>query len=519
MSQDTPTPVEELASASRLKSEFIANVSHELRTPVHAIIGYTELLQDGIYGQLGEEQDQTIQYIQDTAKDLLSLINNLLDVSRIESGRVDLMLTSFDLRDLVAEVFNQLRPLAETKHLALQAQVTAAGAGIHTDRGKLKQILVNLVGNAIKFTNSGSVTVAVAPAATGAPSALTSQRPHLLLTVKDTGIGIAADKLDRIFEKFYQVDGSVSRPQEGTGLGLYLTRHLVDLLTATIRVESAPGQGTTATVCLPVNYEEVEAIRRLRKCIASSVTVPEQPADQRRLVLAVSENPDIAQMLVAALGSAEFTVRVAATAQEATALAQKLRPLVVLLDAESASLGCWQVFQELKTNPTTKDIPTILVGNDGATSLRAPISVAAPLNRQDVIRSIRAATATSHKKLLVVDDDPGFREVLKCALSEEGYQVEEAVDGQQALAKLNDGNPPDLLLLDLRLPDVDGWAVMQHIAQEPRLKNVQVIVLTGIVLDDKERAALETQADGFIRKGEFRVATVLETVANALEVK
>ncbi len=513
MSQENPSPSPDLASAHRLKSEFIANVSHELRTPVHAIIGYTELLQDGIYGAVSEEQAQTVQYIQDTAKDLLGLINNLLDVSRIESGRTDLVLTSFDLRDLVAEVFNQLRPLAETRHLALQSHVAAETSGIHTDRGKLKQILVNLLGNAIKFTNSGTVTITVTPAPPTTPSVLTSKRPHVLLTVKDTGIGIPADNLDKIFEKFYQVNGSANRDQEGTGLGLYLTKHLVDLLTATIHVESTPGKGTAVTLGLPVNYEQVAAIRRLRKCIASSLTVPDQPPGQQRLVLAVSENPDIAHMLAAALGSSEFTVRVAPSAAEASALARKLHPLVVLLDAENSSLGCWQVFQELKTDPVTKDIPTIFVGSDTG----APVNVAAPLNRQEVLRSIRTVTTTSKKKLLIVDDDHGFREVLQCALTEEGYQVDEAVNGQQAIDKMT-ANPPDLILLDLRMPDVDGWAVMRHISQEPKLGDVQVIVLSGIVLNAKERAALETQANGIIPKGEFRVATVLEKVADALEV-
>ena len=207
----TPEQVRSLENINRLKAEFLANVSHELRTPVHAIIGYTELLLDAVYGQMTDEQEQSVRYIRESAQDLLSLVNNLLDLARIESGRTDLILESFDLRGLIGELIGQLKPLADTKRLELNSTIFIDNAVIRTDRGKLKQILVNLVANAIKFTEHGKVTIAISTDLNPVPGAAPVS-PRLALSVQDTGVGIPADKLDRLFEKFYQVDSSANAP-------------------------------------------------------------------------------------------------------------------------------------------------------------------------------------------------------------------------------------------------------------------------------------------------------------------
>jgi CheY-like chemotaxis protein/nitrogen-specific signal transduction histidine kinase len=525
-SEDTEREqVRNLENVNRLKAEFLSNVSHELRTPIHAIIGYTELLIDSVYGPINDEQEEAIHFIRESAQDLLDLVNNLLDLSRIESGRTDLILQSFDLRDLVSELIGQLKPLADARRIELTAKVSIDNPVIRTDRGKLKQMLVNLLGNAIKFTDHGRVTIAIAadtkpPAAAsgGAPPPAQAARPGLAISVQDTGVGIPADKLERIFEKFYQVDSSAHRSHEGTGLGLYITKQLLDLLAGRVEIQSAPGKGTTVTLSLPQNFEEIEGIHRLRsRLAAASTTAPDTDAGSKRLVLVVSERPDIARILADGLGSRDYSVRTARDGEEAVTLAVTLHPLVILLDAHDSSSGLWSVVQELKTKPETKDIPTIFLSSDAATGLGAPMTVASALNPRDVLRSVRAATATGKKNVLIVDDEKSFRDVLKCALGEEGYQLAEAGSGTEAIAKL-EANRPDLLLLDLNLPDTDGWEVMRYIAGRPQFKDVQVLIISGVMLNESESTEIQAHDYAYINKSEFKVNRVLEKVADLLEV-
>lgn len=497
---------------NQLKAEFLANCSHELRTPIHAIIGYAELLLDSVYGTMTDEQEQTVRFIRESGQDLLSLVNNLLDLSRIESGRADLILQSFDLRDLVSELFVQLKPLADAKRIELNSTVRVDEPLIRTDRGKLKQILVNLVGNAIKFTEQGKVVIAISVNTV-------KETQRFAISIQDTGSGIPADQLDRIFEKFYQVDSSSHRAHEGTGLGLYITKQLLDLLAGQVEIQSVSGKGTTVTVSLPQNYEEIEGIHRLRSHIAAAGDVaPGTNNEGKRLVLVVSEHPNIARILADGLGSHEYIVRTARDGEEAVTLASKLHPLVILLDAQDSSSELWSVFQELKIKTETKDIPTIFLSNDGARGLGAPLAVAAPLNPRDVLRSVRAATSAGRKNVLIVDDEQSFRDMLKCALGEEGYQLSEAATGKEAIAKL-DEIKPDLLLLDLNLPELDGWGVISYITQRPQFKDMQVLVLSGVILDEQESASIQTHQYAYINKEDFKVNSVLKTVADLLEVK
>lgn len=504
-------------NVNRLKAEFLANVSHELRTPIHAIIGYAELLLDSVYGTITDEQEEAVDFIRESAQDLLSLVNNLLDLSRIESGRTDLILQSFDLCGLVSELIGQLQPLADNKRIKLVSAVLLDNPVIRTDRGKLKQILINLVGNAIKFTDQGKVTIAISLDMKSHPGDKAAS-PRLAISVQDTGVGIPADKLGRIFEKFYQVDSSAHRSHEGTGLGLYITKQLLDLLDGRVEIQSTPGKGATVTISLPQNFEEIEGIQRLRSRIAAASTAtPDSDADGKRLVLVVSERPDIARILTDGLGSHEYQVRTARDGEEAVTLAVKLRPLVILLDAHDSSSELWSVFQELKTKLETKNIPTIFLSNDAATGLGTPLTVVSALNPRDVLRSVRAATTAGRKNVLIVDDEDSFRDVLKCALSEEGYQLSEAATGKEAIAKL-EASKPDLLLLDLNLPDTDGWGVMHYVTQHPQFKDVQVLIISGVMLNERESAEIQTHEYAFINKGEFKVNSVLEKVADLLEV-
>jgi signal transduction histidine kinase/CheY-like chemotaxis protein len=509
--------VREWERLNRLKAEFLANVSHELRTPIHAIIGYTELLLDSVYGPINDEQEEAVDFIRESAQDLLSLVNNLLDLSRIESGRADLILQSFDVRDLVSEVTGQLQPIADGKHVTLSSVVLTENCAIRSDRGKLKQILLNLVGNALKFTDHGKVIIAITTE-TDARTGGNGAPPRLSISVQDTGIGIPTDKLDRIFEKFYQVDSSAHRLHEGTGLGLYITKQLLDLLAGRVDIQSTPAKGTTVTISLPRSFEEIEGIQRLRSRIAAaSSAAPEAGSEDKRLVLVVSEQPDIARILTAGLGSREYNVRTARDGEEAVSLAVKLHPLVVLLDAHASSTGLWSVFQELKTKPETKNIPIIFLSNEATSGGETPQTVATAPSPRNVLRSVRAAARNSKKNVLIVDDEESFRDVLKCVLDGEGYRLYEAATGREAIAKL-ESEQPDLVLLDLNLPDTDGWGVMHYMTQHPKFKDVEVLIISGLMLDERETEEIQTRKYEYIYKGEFKVDHVLERVANLLEV-
>jgi len=510
-------PTRDWEDVNRLKAEFLAHVSHELRTPIHAIIGYTELLLDSVYGAVNDEQEDAVQSIRESAQDLLALVNNLLDLSRIESGRTDLILQSFDVRGLLGELISQLKPLADGKHIELNSLVLIDNPVIRTDRGKLKQILLNLVGNAIKFSNHGKVTLAISadakPQLGDSPTS-----PRLAISVQDAGTGIPADKLGRIFEKFYQVDNSAHRCHEGTGLGLYIAKQLIDLLAGRVDIQSTPGKGTTVTVSLPQNFEEVDSIKRLRSRIAATTTTAVDAAGEgKRFVLVVSDRADIARILADGLGAREYSVRTARDGEEAVALAVKLQPLVILLDAHDSSCELWSILQELKTRPESRNIPTIFLTNGAATSGASPLTVTSALNPRDVLRSVRTATTTGGKTVLIVDDEESFRDVLKCALGEQGYQLSEATTGREAIAKL-EADKPDLLLLDLSLPDTDGWGVMNYITQHPRFQDVEVLVISGTMISERQSTEIQSHDYAFISKGDFKVNRVMETVADLLEV-
>jgi len=245
---------------------------------------------------------------------------------------------------------------------------------------------------------------------------------------------------------------------------------------------------------------------------------PDVNADGKRVVLVVSARTDIARILSDGLASHEYNVQIARDGEEALVLAGRLRPMVILLDAQDSSAELWLVFQQLKLKPETKDIPTIFLSNDGPQKLGAPLSVATPLRPQDVLRSVRAAGWTGKKNVLIVDDEESFREILKCALGEEGYQISEAATGREAIAQI-EKIKPDLLLLDLNLPELDGWGVIRHITQNVQLKDMEVLVISGVMLDKRESAAIETHQYAFINKENFKVTNVLKTVADLLEVE
>ena len=503
--------------AKRLEAEFISNVSHELRTPLHAIVGYVDLLQEGIYGAVPPEQAQILGYIHESATGLLDLVRNLLDLSRLESGRADLILTKFDLRELVDELFRQFRSLAETKKLGLELNVEngVVDTFVRSDRGKLKQVLANLIGNSLKFTKTGKITVSISVSAQSVPVPI-QHSEHLLIAVEDTGCGIPADKIDKIFERFYQADGSASRAYEGTGLGLYIVKQLVDLLAATISVRSKLDTGSKFTVLLPRNYEELKSVQRLSHRLAAGNAYQKGHGKQRVLIL--SNDTQIARLLADGLAADEYTVQIVPANSQALQSIEQFQPMVIMLDAETAESQdeFWLLFRELKTNPATRDIPTVFLGQDEAKQAGMPLTVAASFNRQEVLQSIRESLPPGKKSVLIIDDDACICALLAEALAGEGYEITTAGDGRTAIEKL-EALRPNLVLLDLNLPQIDGWGVLRHMTQNPHLRGCEVLVISGSTPTDDQVVILDTHTRGFISKQDFKINKFLDEISKVLK--
>ena len=331
-------------------TQFVATASDRLRTPAHTIIGHTQLLLDGVYGPLTDEQEQTMLSVRERAGELLSLVDNLLDVPRIENGHADLFLSTFDMRDLFTDLLTQFRPLAAARHTGLESKVLADHPTVRTDRAKLRHVLASLIDDAINSSEQGRINLTLSPAPASNADPHAGQR--LLITVQSTGAKVAGTDSE---------------------FGLQINRQLLDLLGATLETHSADGQGTATTMSIPKSFDEVAAIHRLRDRLAGNGTA----SPEKLLVLVVSDKADFAPTFQTRLGDASFVVRTTVAGNEAVHLARKLRPLVTVLDAESTSSDFWAVYQELKSHPDTKDIPTMFLGSDNASSHSVPTTAGA----------------------------------------------------------------------------------------------------------------------------------------------
>lgn len=331
-----------MAESMRAKSEFLANVSHELLTPLHAVLGYSDLLGDGVFGKMTSRQQETIGRVQASAETLRRLINDIIDLAKIESGRMTLTVEDFSLADTIGDVTDALAPTCEKKKLLCHCEIQTELPRVRADRRKLQYVLFNLLSNAVKFTDEGEV---------GLAAAIDQAGQTLTIQVRDTGPGIPADKLSTIFEDFRQLDGSTTRRQGGAGIGLSLSRQLVELMGGTIEVESVVGQGTTFRVSLPL---ELTADPPEAK--------PERVAPKERpVVLAVDDDPELLELLVASLEPAGYRVIACTDGNAAISKAKEMKPYAMTLDIHMPERDGWSVLEELRGSPATAMIPVIVL--------------------------------------------------------------------------------------------------------------------------------------------------------------
>ncbi|WP_420456398.1 response regulator [Rubrivirga sp.] len=492
--------------ANRAKSQFLANMSHELRTPLNAIIGYSEMLAEDAEDEGYDDAVEDLGKIRAAGRHLLGLINDVLDLSKVEAGKMDVHAETFSVRDLLDGVEATVQPLMRAGGNRLVVEADGLPTDVRTDLTKVRQILLNLLSNAAKFTRGGTVTLSgtTEGGADGAGGAV-------VFRVADTGIGMTPEQLAKLFQPFVQADASTTREYGGTGLGLTISRRFAQLLGGDVAVDSVPGEGTVFSVRLAADVEA-----------ATAEPVPPRPAravlETAPLVLVVDDDANSRDVLAQTLRRAGLRAAEAADGAEGLRLARELHPALVTLDVLMPGVDGWAVLRELKGDPATADIPVVLATiTDERTlgyALGAVGYVTKPFERAELVRTVRRHLGGAAEGVVwVVEDDGHTRDLLRRGLEREGWAVREAATVAGALA-LADGPPPDLVLLDLLLPDGTGFEVLDALGDD-----VPVVVLTAKDVTDAERRRLNGHVEAVFQKGRAGQTDVLAEVRRVLAAR
>ncbi|MGK9235185.1 response regulator [Inquilinus limosus] len=498
---------DQATQATLAKSRFLANMSHELRTPLNAIIGLAEMLSEDAEDQKLEEFREPLDRILRAGRHLLALINDVLDLSKIEAGRLELHEEEIDLAGLVADVAGAAQPLAERNRNRLVVERPAELGAMRADLTRLRQIVLNLLSNACKFTEGGTVTLAVErdPDAGG----------WVRFRVSDTGIGMTREQLGRLFQEFTQADSSTTRKYGGTGLGLAISQRLAALMGGTIAVESEPGVGTSFTVRLPaggtMKAEVIPAPAPASAPAPVGTAGPPAPAPARGgadRVLVVDDDPTVRDLMRRFLNREGFDVYTAENGAEALVAARMLRPSVITLDVLMPDMDGWSVLQELKSDPELAGIPVIMVTivdeKQKGIALGASDFLNKPIDRgrlAAILARFRSA-ASATRRVLVVEDDAATRAMMRRLLVAEGWQVAEAGDGRAALERM-ERERPDLILLDLMMPEMDGFEFLAACRKVPDYAGIPVIIVTAADLTEHDHRRLNGGVEHILQKAAF----------------
>jgi CheY-like chemotaxis protein/anti-sigma regulatory factor (Ser/Thr protein kinase) len=498
-------------SANLAKSAFLANMSHELRTPLNAIVGFTRIVRRKGQEILPEKQIENLDKVLVSAEHLLGLINSVLDISKIEAGRMEVHPSTFELPALVQMVVATSQPLLQTG-VRLEAELEPDLPVLYTDQDKLKQILINLLSNAAKFTHQGWIRV------------VTRREDHtLFLSVSDTGIGIAPEAQERIFGEFQQADSSTTRQYGGTGLGLAISRQLARLLGGDLRVTSRDGYGSTFSLNLPLQYNATTSVSQPA---ATSATIKEAAlpkSSDQPVVLVIDDNLDVHHLLEENLNEAGYQVVSAFDGDEGMSKARQLMPFAIILDIIMPRKDGWQVLYELKADAQTRQIPVILltIVDKRALGYRLGASdyLVKPLNDEAILAVLNRLARTNGgahpRRLLVVDDDDNVIDLVRQLLGGPDYEIEEAEDGLAALEVIR-RTAPDVILLDLMMPRMDGFGLLAELQKNPHWKQIPVVVLTAKSLNKNECELLQEHFARVLEKNGLDRVDLLTEIQQAL---
>jgi signal transduction histidine kinase/DNA-binding response OmpR family regulator len=494
----------ELERATQVKSEFLANMSHELRTPLNAIIGYSQLLQEDAEDSGATDSVADLKKIEMAGNHLLGLINSVLDLSKIEAGRMEAYIEPINVPALLSEIQLMIAPLIGRNRNRLEVVCAPGIATIDTDQTKLRQSLLNLLSNAAKFTENGLIRLIVERRAAD----------QIAFSVTDTGIGLTEAQIGSLFQAFSQADASTTRRYGGTGLGLAITRSLIRLLGGDVTVGSVPGEGATFTILLPLSAGAGAA--------PGEATQAEPPADGHGATILVVDDDLAAREIIGEhLARDGHRLIFAASGAEALAVAHDHRPDVITLDIMMPEVDGWSVLHQLKQDPELAHIPVVLISVTEHGSLGVELGAAEvltkPIDRDELLDAIsRCCRDGTLGTVLVVDDDAAMREVAQRAVERLGYTIATAVDGAQAIAWLEANPPPVLILLDLLMSGMDGFAVLRRLRERREWAALPVLVVTAKQLDPAEERWLRDRAQQVIGKGQSGYVTLVETVRDVL---
>ncbi len=499
--RDAQETAEKLKEVDRLKSEFLANMSHELRTPLNSIIGFSRVILKGIDGPLTEMQQTDLSAIHESGKHLLNLINDVLDLSKIEAGKMEFVYEPTDLRKVISGVLSTAIALVKEKPVELQQDVPEEVPVILADERRIRQVILNLVGNAAKFTDEGFIRVA----------AIHDDR-EVIITVEDSGVGIPEEKFDEVFAEFRQVDSSSTRRYGGTGLGLPVSKKFVEAHGGRIWFTSHVGEGTTFYVALPIHGPEAPEPE------------PEQLEEgdgQRRTVLTIDDDEGVLTLFRRYLTAEGYHVVGLTRAERAVEEVRRLQPYAITLDILMPGQDGWQVIRELKSHPDTRDVPivvcSIVSDKDKGLSMGVADYLVKPILEQDLLLALeRLATSNGRQRVLVVDDSPDDRHLLCRILEDASYEVDIATGGAEAVDKIHE-TLPDAVVLDLMMPDIDGFAVLENLKANERTREIPVIVVTAKELTLAERELLQMRVEALLQKGLFDQQQLLQDVGLALD--
>jgi signal transduction histidine kinase/DNA-binding response OmpR family regulator/HAMP domain-containing protein len=488
----------QLGEANRHKSEFLANMSHELRTPLNAIIGYSEMLEEEAADLDQKTFIPDLQKINGAGKHLMALINNILDLSKIEAGKMDLYLESFEIVPMVKEVVATVRPLIEKNANILELHCVDGLGAMRSDLTKVRQTLFNLLSNASKFTERGSITLRV-----GRESMYGGE--WVSFSVSDTGIGMSAAQTNKLFQAFTQADASTTRKYGGTGLGLAISQKFCHMMGGEITVTSTPGHGSTFTVRLPAVVAESEAGFLPRSEEQAALTA--QLSDGAPTVLVIDDDPTVHDLVQRFLNKEGLKMIVARSGEEGIRLAKEIRPAVITLDVLMPGMDGWAVLTELKADPALSEIPvimlTIMDEKQMGYALGAADYLTKPIDWDHFAAVLkRYECARPPCPVLVVEDDPVMRDMLQRRLEKEGWTVMEAENGRVALKRMAE-RQPDLILLDLMMPEMDGFQFLDEIRTREDWRSIPIIVVTAKELTEEDRQKLNGSVEKILQKGAY----------------
>jgi signal transduction histidine kinase/CheY-like chemotaxis protein len=514
-------------SANKAKSQFLANMSHELRTPLNAIIGYSEMLKEELQDAVNRETLEDLSKIHSAGTNLLTLINDVLDLSKVEAGKMQLFIEDIKVRDLVQEVVDTVKPMAEKKANELIVHCPDGMGTIEVDIAKLRQSLLNLLSNAIKFTQQGKVELFV-------HRSVLDQQDWISFTVKDTGIGMSKEQLETVFVAFSQADISYTREYSGTGLGLTISRSFVRLMGGDISVSSKPGFGSDFLLSLPVrpisrrlpalkSGDPAEKTGKLRRELVLSGEISQERRCHKCSILVVDDDPQACDIAERYLEKDGYIVDSVLDGEAAISKIQESPPDVVLLDVMLSNMSGWYVLKFIKSHSDYVHIPVIMTSmldeKKNAYTLGAADYLLKPIEREELIRVVNNCVRKEGiKSILVVDDDADARRLMRMILENDGYNVIEAENGDLGLIRMAE-TKPILIIMDMVMPGMDGYQFLDLLQKTEVGRSMPVLVMTAMDQIDLKTSQIKNRVQGVVHKGAYSIDTILKEVRRIIGEK